>query len=230
MPNGKFVAYYRVSTNRQGQSGLGLEAQQESVRKYLNGGDWEVVSEFVEIESGKRSNRPKLLEALEICKRLQATLIIAKLDRLARNVHFISGLMEAGVDFIATDNPNANKLMLHLLAAFAEHEREQISQRTKLALMAAKKRGTQLGKNGKKLGTQNHEKSVAFAKGMENIILLIKSDGYTTLRSITSRLNELEIPTASGKSSIWHLPIVHRMIKLQLQHTDMKKKSVEKAF
>lgn len=137
MANGHYIAYYRVSTTRQGQSGLGLEAQQQAVKQYLNGGNWQILAEFTEIESGKRNDRPKLAEAIALCKRLQATLVIAKLDRLARNVHFISGLMESGVEFVAVDNPNANRLMLHMLAAFAEHEREQISRRTKDALAAA---------------------------------------------------------------------------------------------
>lgn len=144
MANGHYIAYYRVSTTRQGQSGLGLEAQQQAVKQYLNGGNWQILAEFTEIESGKRNDRPKLAEAIALCKRLQATLVIAKLDRLARNVHFISGLMESGVEFVAVDNPNANRLMLHMLAAFAEHEREQISRRTKDALAAAKARGVKL--------------------------------------------------------------------------------------
>lgn len=147
MANGHYIAYYRVSTTRQGQSGLGLEAQQQAVKQYLNGGNWQILAEFTEIESGKRNDRPKLAEAIALCKRLQATLVIAKLDRLARNVHFISGLMESGVEFVAVDNPNANRLMLHMLAAFAEHEREQISRRTKDALAAAKARGVKLGKH-----------------------------------------------------------------------------------
>src|SRR4051812_8938522 len=121
---GKFIAYYRVSTDRQGKSGLGLEAQQEAVRSYLNGGNWQLVAELVEIESGKRSDRPKLQEALKLCRLHGATLIIAKLDRLARNVAFVSNLMESGVDFVAVDFPQANRLTVHILAAVAEHEAE----------------------------------------------------------------------------------------------------------
>lgn len=145
MASGKFVAYYRVSTARQGQSGLGLEAQQEAVRSYLNGGDWSLVAEVIEVESGKRNDRPKLAEALRLCRLHGATLIIAKLDRLARNVAFISNLMESGVDFVAVDFPQANRLTVHILAAVAEHEREMIAVRTKAALRAAKVRGTKLG-------------------------------------------------------------------------------------
>ena len=137
----QFIAYYRVSTDRQGRSGLGLDAQREAVLRHLAGHAGKLVAEFCEIESGNRSDRPQLAAAIAAAKKAKATLIIAKLDRLARNVHFVSGLMESGVDFVAADNPHANKLMVHMLAAFAEHEREQISQRTKDALAAAKARG-----------------------------------------------------------------------------------------
>src|ERR687889_1623464 len=140
MAQGKFIAYYRVSTAKQGRSGLGLEAQQEAVRSYLNGGAWQLVAEVVEVESGKRNDRPKLAEALRLCRLHGATLIIAKLDRLARNVAFISNLMESGVEFVAVDFPQANRLTVHILAAVAEHERELISQRTRAALAQAKKR------------------------------------------------------------------------------------------
>ena len=122
MAYGKFVSYLRVSTARQGISGLGLEAQREAVASYLNGGRWSLVQEVVEVESGKRNDRPAIAEALRLCRLHRATLIIAKLDRLARNVHFISSLMEFGVEFIAADFPQANRLTVHILAAVAEHE------------------------------------------------------------------------------------------------------------
>ena len=141
MAEGKFVAYYRVSTERQGQSGLGLEVQENAVLEYLNGGGWKLVGRFVEVESGKRNDRPELAKALAACRRLGATLVIAKLDRLARNVAFVANLMESGVEFVAYDFPQANRLTIHILAAVAEHEREMISQRTKAALAAAKARG-----------------------------------------------------------------------------------------
>src|SRR5580704_5880269 len=141
----RFVPYYRVSTARQGQSGLGLEAQQKAVRDFLNGGAWEIVAEFVEVESGKKADRPELARALDACRKHKAKLVIAKLDRLSRNLALIATLMDAGVEFIAVDNPHANKLTLHILAAVAEHEREAISERTKAALAAAKARGTRLG-------------------------------------------------------------------------------------
>src|SRR3954451_9342827 len=139
-----FVAYYRVSTERQGKSRLGLEAQQEAVRQYLNGGSWSLVAEVVEVESGKRNDRPKLAEALRLCRLHKATLVIAKLDRLARNVAFVSSLMESGVEFTAVDFPQANRLTIHILAAVAEHEAKMISERTRAALKAARDRGQRL--------------------------------------------------------------------------------------
>src|SRR6185437_987490 len=145
MANGKFISYLRVSTARQGMSGLGLEAQREAVSSYLNGGHWQLIQEIVEVESGKRNDRPKIAEALRLCRLHNATLVIAKLDRLARNVHFISSLMESGVDFVACDFPQANRLTVHILAAVAEHEAGMISARTKAALAAAKSRGVKLG-------------------------------------------------------------------------------------
>src|SRR5207248_11540648 len=143
--SGKFVAYYRVSTDRQGKSGLGLDAQREAVTSYLNGGSWQLVQEFVEVESGKRADRPQLAAALAACRKHKAKLVIAKLDRLSRNLPFVATLMESGVEFVAVDNPHANKLTIHILAAVAQHEREMISERTKAALAAARARGTQLG-------------------------------------------------------------------------------------
>jgi DNA invertase Pin-like site-specific DNA recombinase len=116
----QFVAYYRVSTDKQGRSGLGLEAQTEAVSRYI-AGRGELIAEFTEVESGKKSDRPELTRALELCRKKKATLLIAKLDRLARNVHFISGLMEGGAEFVAVDMPEANRLTLHIMAAFAEH-------------------------------------------------------------------------------------------------------------
>src|SRR5262249_27166121 len=142
---GKFVAYFRVSTDRQGKSGLGLNAQRQAVMNYLDGGRWTLVDEFTEVESGKRADRPELEKALVACKKQKAKLVIAKLDRLSRNLAFIATLMESGVEFVAVDNPHANKLTIHILAAVAQHEREMISERTKAALQAAKKRGQRLG-------------------------------------------------------------------------------------
>src|SRR5690348_1961015 len=129
--SGKWVAYYRVSTERQGDSGLGLDAQRKLVADYLNGGNWTLAAEFTEIESGKRSDRPQLAAALAMAKKLKAKLIVAKLDRLARNVGFISALINSGVDFVVADMPHANKVTLQMLAVFAEYELDQIRERTR---------------------------------------------------------------------------------------------------
>ena len=134
---GRFVAYYRVSTDKQGQSGLGLDAQRQAVMNYLNGGPWRLVDKFTEVESGKRNARPELQKALAACRKHKAKLVIAKLDRLSRNLAFIATLMDSNVEFIAADNPHANRLTIHILAAVAEHERGAISERTKAALASA---------------------------------------------------------------------------------------------
>jgi DNA invertase Pin-like site-specific DNA recombinase len=140
----EFIAYYRVSTDRQGASGLGLAAQREAVARFIGTGT--LTAEYTEIESGKKhNNRPQLLAALAECRKRRTVLLIARLDRLARNVAFIANLMESGVDFVAVDMPTANRLTIHILAAVAEHERETISKRTKAALAEAKRRGIKLG-------------------------------------------------------------------------------------
>ena len=209
----KFIAYYRVSTDRQGKSGLGLEAQRNAVVDYLNGGKWELIEEYVEIESGKRDDRPELIKALEACKKKKATLVIAKLDRLARNVSFISGLMEAGVDFIAVDFPEANRLTLHIMAAVAEHEREMISQRTKAALQVAKARGAKLGwSNPDRMIEQrsatlksnkiNRDNADAFAENTLPIVREIEQAGVVTLKGIAQALNARGVRTARGGN--WH--------------------------
>ena len=145
MPNGNFIAYFRVSTERQGRSGLGLEAQRKAVADFLNGGNWSLVAEFTEVESGKKNERPQLAAALAAARIHGATLVIAKIDRLSRNAHFLLGLKEGGVDFVAVDLPSANRLTVGIMALVAEQEREAISARTKAALEAAKARGTKLG-------------------------------------------------------------------------------------
>jgi DNA invertase Pin-like site-specific DNA recombinase len=207
-PNtGNFVAYYRVSTERQGRSGLGLDAQKKAVRDHLNGGDWKLVAEFVEVESGKRSDRPKLAEALKACRVRGATLIIAKLDRLARHVHFVSGLMESGVDFTAVDFPQANRLTVHILAAVAEHEAKMISERTKAALQAAKARGVKLGGNrGAVLTAEAREagckavtaRADARAADLAPTVADIQAAGTTSLRGIAAELNRRGIRTPRG--------------------------------
>jgi DNA invertase Pin-like site-specific DNA recombinase len=214
---GRFVGYYRVSTSRQGQSGLGLDAQRKAVSDYLNGGNWELIAEFTEIESGKRADRPKLAEAIKHAKRCKATLVIAKLDRLARNVAFISGLMESGVEFVAVDMPLANKLTIHILAAVAEHERELISSRTKQALAAAKARGQRLGNHANLAEAQDRsrrvrsESSDQFAQNVLPVINQIKRSGCETLSGIASALNARGIRTPRGGD--WQAAQVARVLE-----------------
>ena len=194
----KFVSYLRVSTNRQGVSGLGLDAQRQTVASYLAGSSGELLEEFVEVESGAKNSRPILDAALEACRRNKAVLVIAKLDRLARNVAFISQLMETRVEFVACDAPYANRLMLHILSAFAEHEREQISARTKAALAAAKARGVKLGKNGRALARQNKNAAQEFAEGLRCEFESLFSDQDHTYTSAAEELNQRDIPTREG--------------------------------
>ena len=226
MAQGRFVAYYRVSTDKQGRSGLGLDAQREAVHRHLNGGDWSLVAEVVEVESGKRNDRPKLVEALRLCRIHKATLIIAKLDRLARNVHFTSGLMESGVDFVAVDFPQANRLTIHILAAVAEHEAEMISQRTKAALaskrafyarlteeekaeLRARGKATRLGGNPQNLTAASRKAAqISVARRAEAarsrvadiapIIAEIRASGATSLRHIAAALNARNIKAPRG--------------------------------
>ncbi len=150
--HGKFVSYYRVSTDRQGRSGLGLDAQKEAVQQRLNGGRWQLIAEFVEIESGKRAKRPQLDAALAACKKHKAKLVVAKLDRLSRNVSFLLKLIDSGVEVLFADLPELNgamgRFMLTTMASVAELEAGLISERTKAALKAAKARGVKLGRHG----------------------------------------------------------------------------------
>lgn len=220
--NGKFVSYLRVSTQKQGRSGLGLDAQRESVAGYLNGGRHTLVSELVEVESGKRSDRPKLREALSLCRLHRATLLVAKLDRLARNVAFISALMESGVKFVAVDLPQANELTVHIMAAMAEYEAKAISARTRAALAAAGARGTVLGglrRNSHKIGVKGHaaslkvrrESAAKRADDLLPVIEAIRADGATTLRQIAAGLNDRGIPTARGGE--WSAIQVQRILQ-----------------
>jgi DNA invertase Pin-like site-specific DNA recombinase len=213
----KIVSYIRVSTHRQGESGLGLEAQKVAVTEYVDLIDANLVAEFVEIESGRKSDkdRPQLAAALATCKQQKAILIVAKLDRLARNVHFISGLMESKVKFLALDMPEANELTLHLMAAFAEHESKRISERTKAALAIAKSRGKKLGVSGKinirSNIEQRREKSMKFARSLAGIFQGFKLREISQ-RKMVEELNELQIRTINGRS--WSLIQVQRVIGL----------------
>ncbi|MBX7501707.1 recombinase family protein [Qipengyuania sp. YG27] len=196
----KFVSYLRVSTSRQGISGLGLDAQRQTVASYLAGNSGDLVEEFMEVESGAKSRRPILEAALDACRQNKATLVIAKLDRLARNVAFISQLMETRVEFVACDAPYANRLMLHIMSAFAEHEREQISVRTKVALAAAKARGVRLGPHGKILAEQNRRAAIGFAEGLRSQFEELFLDGNRTLTSVADELNRRGLSTRQGHS------------------------------
>ncbi|MHC2664572.1 recombinase family protein [Bradyrhizobium diazoefficiens] len=222
---GKWVAYYRVSTDKQGRSGLGLEAQRASVRTYLNGGDWKLIKEFTEVESGKRSDRQQLQAALAACKLHGAKLVIAKLDRLSRDAHFLLGLQKAGVDFVAADMPDANRMTIGLLAVVAEHEREMISARTKAALQAAKARNVKLG--GRRTHADGSPVTLTLAaieKGRETIaeradekaarimpaIRELQEAGITSLTAIAARLNDQGIPTPRGGR--WQAVQVQRVL------------------
>jgi DNA invertase Pin-like site-specific DNA recombinase len=198
---GKFIAYFRVSTDRQGKSGLGLEAQREAVLNYLNGGSWTMVAEFTEVESGKHADRPQLAAALAACKKQKAKLVIAKLNRLSRNLAFIATLMDSGVEFIAVDNPHANKLTIHIL--LAQHEREMIAQRTREALAAAKARGVRLGNPRlaeARAGVTAARIAAAdvFATNVRPIICEIQKSGVSSLRGIAKALSARGVRTARG--------------------------------
>ena len=208
----RFIAYYRVSTKRQGLSGLGLDAQRESVAAYLSGNRGsKLIAEFTEVEHGTRkgNHRPQLAAALAQCRVHNATLIIAKLDRLARNVAFVSNLMESNVEFTACDFPQANRLTVHILASVAEHEAEMISTRTKLALAAAKRKGTVLGgdrgntqliyrKGNRASAKVRSEDAQRRAADLLPIIADLRAEGAVSLREIAAGLNERGIPAARG--------------------------------
>lgn len=205
MSFGKFVAYYRVSTVRQGVSGLGLDAQRESVTGFIKGGPRELIAEYTETETGKGADaiarRPQLRAALEVCRKTGARLLIAKLDRLARNVAFIANLMESKVGFVAADMPEASELTVHVMAAFAQYEAKRISERTKDALRAAKARGVVLGAAGPANLRPNIEArqqaAGVFAASLANVINGMKAAGMTQ-RAMVAELNSLGIKAARG--------------------------------
>lgn len=209
----KAIAYYRVSTGRQQRSGLGLEAQKKSIADFAAYNDFVLTAEFIEAESGKRNDRNILNNALIACKRDNAILLIAKLDRLSRNVAFIASLMESAVDFKVVDNPFAEKFTLHILAAVAQKEREDISQRTTAALAAAKQRGVILGRYGREiLSKRNKKKADVYALSLSAIISDLQKRKFCTVRAIAAELNRLAVPTfyPNGK---WHICTVHNLLK-----------------
>ena len=213
MNKSNYVAYYCVSTQRQGRSGLGLEAQERAVADYLPVGK-ELLQSFTEVETGKGSNalnkRPVLCEALAYAKKHKATLIVAKLDRLARNVAFVSALMECKVPFVCADMPEANELTLHIIAAVAQYEARMISERTKAALQAAKARGVKLGNPNLHL---NNDKAKAqaqlFADKLKDTLAGWKAQGMSQ-RAMVAQLNTLGVPTARG--SMWSLVQLQRVL------------------
>lgn len=219
MAQGRFVAYYRVSTAKQGASGLGLEAQRESVRRYLNGGDWQLVGEFIEVESGSKAGkkRPQLAAALDLCRREKATLVIAKIDRLSRDAAFLLTIKAGNVEVRAVEMPEAGTLEWGIRAVFAQHEREEISRRTKAALAAAKARGVKLGVAGPRNLKRNLEERKAaadqFAGKLRGVLLGLKARGLTQ-RAIVAELNTLGIAPPRGGQ--WHLTTLQRvMARLQ---------------
>ena len=196
---GKFVTYYRVSTDRQGRSGLGLEAQKEAVQQRLNGGRWQLISEFVEVESGKLTKRPQLDAALAACKKHKAKLVVAKLDRLSRNVAFLLKLIDAGVEVLFADLPELNgamgRFVLITMASVAELEAGLISERTKAALKAAKARGVRLGRHGAEvLAPQYRKEARQRAEQLQPVIADLKGQGLS-LAKIAAELNKRKVPT-----------------------------------
>jgi DNA invertase Pin-like site-specific DNA recombinase len=218
----KTVAYYRVSTAAQGRSGLGLEAQREAVARFCKGRACEILGEYVEVESGKRNDRPELVKALHHAKVTGATLVVAKMDRLSRNAAFLLTLRDSGAKLIAADNPDVNELTVGILAVIAEEERKAISARTKAALEAARARGTRLGNpNGaaalRRAARGNEAALVAIgdaadshARDVAPIVEHLQAEGRQSLREIATGLNERHIRTPRGGK--WHAASVRNLL------------------
>jgi len=219
----RMIAYLRVSTARQGQSGLGLEAQRTAVAAHAVASGHYIAAEFVEVESGGKAERPQLALALEACRLHRAVLVIAKLDRLARNVAFIANLMDGGVEFVACDMPHANRLTLHIMAAMAEYERRVISERTRVALAAAKARGVKLGnpngaahlhhgcgKAAQVSAASRRAKAQSLATSLGPILESLRSQGVVSMSQTANELNRRGIPTAGGGQ--WHPAQVQRVL------------------
>jgi DNA invertase Pin-like site-specific DNA recombinase len=212
---GKYVSYYRVSTDKQGKSGLGLDAQKAAVADRLNGGRWQIVGEFVEVESGTRASRPQLDSAIAACKKHKAKLIVAKLDRLSRNVSFLLKLIEAGVEILFADLPELNgamgKFVLITMANVAELEAGLISERTKAALKAAKARGVKLGRHGADvLAPQYQEEGRQRAKELEPVIREMQDKGYS-MRRMATELTKRKVKTPRGGT--WHSQTVKMVMQ-----------------
>jgi DNA invertase Pin-like site-specific DNA recombinase len=213
-----FVIYLRVSTQRQGVSGLGLEAQKEAVTKYAEAVGEPIIATFTEIEGGSVKDRPQLVSALDVCRRRKAVLLIARLDRLSRSLAFVAQLLEANVDIRAADVPEANRMMIQMLAVFAEHERSMIRDRTKAALAAAKARGVRLGANGAVLAAKNKRSAHDFAETVRGSVEEAFRAGATTNAEIAERLNQRGVP--SRECGRWHTTSVARLMK-RLQPTSL---------
>jgi DNA invertase Pin-like site-specific DNA recombinase len=228
-PKSKFVSYYRVSTQKQGRSGLGLEAQKAAVETYLRAHAGVELASFTEVESGKNAaDRPKLQAALLRCRQTRATLLVAKLDRLSRNASFLMNLRDSGVQFEALDVPGANMLTVGVMALMAQQERELISTRTKAALAARRARGLPLGTrrdlsayaaSASLLGqAANRRKAIARAKEIAPLISEARKDGHTSLRAIAAYLNAGGNPTPRGKQ--WTATAVAHAITYSQHLTD----------
>lgn len=200
----EYVVYYRVSTERQGRSGLGLDAQKTMVEAFLKPGDT-VLAEFTEVQSGTKDDREKLWQAIALVKKTRSKLLIPKLDRFSRKVSFISGIIDQGIDLVVCEHPNVSTFFLHLLACFAEEERRQIAQRTKDALAAAKARGTVLGKNSRVLAEKHRAEKRAFVISIAGPLerALDESPSYAATARL---LNQRGVPTANGGK--WHTQTV----------------------
>ena len=221
MATGKFISYLRVSTKAQGDSGLGLDAQRESIKQFLNGGDWQLLDEYVEVESGKNNNRFQLRAALEECQLTGAKLLVAKLDRLSRDMAFIVNLMSSKVEFVIADFPAANKFTIHIFAALAEYERELIGQRTKAALArSAKAKGVKGPENlgphlerGREQGTRaSILRADAFAESLYPKIKAYQQQGQN-LRQIAESLNKRGVLTARGLDGAWTPTAVRNVLE-----------------
>ncbi len=203
----RYVAYYRVSTAKQGASGLGLEAQQAAVLAHCQSAP---LAAFTEVESGKRADRPQLAAALALAKKEKATLVIAKLDRLARDVHFISGLLKSNVEIVACDLPHANRFTLHIMSAVAEQEAEAISARTKAALAAAKARGVKLGTHASVINAEARAGADAYASSLSATLDALRLQGITSVREVCAALNAQGVLTRKGGQ--WHPTSVKRLL------------------
>ncbi|MFD0751874.1 recombinase family protein [Mucilaginibacter calamicampi] len=211
------IAYYRVSTCKQGRSGLGLEAQQTAVKQYCKENDFAILAEIVEVRS-TRKHRKGLFKALDLCTQKKATLIVAKLDRLGRDVEEIAGIVKSKVEIKVVDNPHADRFTIHILAAVAQEQRQRISDTTKEALCAAKKRGMKLGKNGKALAETNKRAAIDFAYKLDPLIRQLRCRGIKTVRQISKALNKKRVPTFRGVGK-WHPSTVATLINRLKKNT-----------